>query len=139
MKFYWSINSLPEVRAIPVHHRKKMLGLWKLERPIVAAGGCLVRAFILISLFPTVIYLVSRALSAGAGSLLSWELIFTGWALLCAGVTMAHLYLARRSLRSFLAEEARRREAFCLKCGYDLRGTPGPICPECGAVILYSK
>jgi hypothetical protein len=27
----------------------------------------------------------------------------------------------------------RRREAFrCSGCGYDLRGLPGPLCPECG-------
>lgn len=35
-------------------------------------------------------------------------------------------------------EAARRvaaaRETCCVNCGYDLRGSPGPVCPECGGV-----
>ena len=26
----------------------------------------------------------------------------------------------------------RRNRGHCLKCGYDLRGTSGGVCPECG-------
>ena len=29
----------------------------------------------------------------------------------------------------------RRKRGLCLKCGYDLRGSPGPRCPECGEAI----
>jgi hypothetical protein len=36
-------------------------------------------------------------------------------------------YLDRRQLR-----RRRVREGRCLRCGYDLRGSPGPRCPECG-------
>ncbi|MCI0629391.1 MAG: hypothetical protein L0Y44_01905 [Phycisphaerales bacterium] len=29
----------------------------------------------------------------------------------------------------------RARNGWCVACGYDLRSTPGEVCPECGAVI----
>ena len=29
----------------------------------------------------------------------------------------------------------RRKHGLCLKCGYDLRGSPGPRCPECGTEV----
>jgi len=34
---------------------------------------------------------------------------------------------------SALRARHRRTRGLCLACGYDLRGTPGPVCPECGA------
>lgn len=36
---------------------------------------------------------------------------------------------AQRRLRAMLRE---RGVAVCMACGYDLRGTPEPRCPECG-------
>ena len=30
----------------------------------------------------------------------------------------------------------RRKRGHCIKCGYDLRGTSGGVCPECGATTL---
>ena len=32
------------------------------------------------------------------------------------------------------AEMLKLRVGCCLGCGYDLRGLPSPICPECGRV-----
>lgn len=51
----------------------------------------------------------------------------TGAVLVLGGVI--YLYVKRR-IDEF---EHRRRNGLCLKCGYDLRGTPNR-CPECGAV-----
>jgi hypothetical protein len=34
---------------------------------------------------------------------------------------------------------ARRKANLCVNCGYDLRGTPGSNCPECGTNPYISK
>lgn len=37
------------------------------------------------------------------------------------------------------AIDASGRYIHCISCHYDLRGTPGPTCPECGASVLAEK
>ncbi len=37
---------------------------------------------------------------------------------------------ARSVIKTDFAVARHRNQ--CLKCGYDLRGSPGPLCPECG-------
>lgn len=40
----------------------------------------------------------------------------------------------RRRVREYMAEEA---VPICVPCGHDLRGIPGPFCPECGSPTIY--
>lgn len=53
-----------------------------------------------------------------------------------AGFMLAPFSRSRTRLE---VREHMAREAFpiCIPCGHDLRGTPGPYCPECGAVTTY--
>jgi hypothetical protein len=83
--------------------------------------------------------LVWRATSIGAGA---WTLAGTAG----AGVAIATMsnpivwlviggWQAALALGLFqwaVAERERPRVERCTKCGYDLRGLPAPVCPECG-------
>jgi hypothetical protein len=40
----------------------------------------------------------------------------------------------RRRVREYMAENA---VPICVPCGHDLRGIPGPFCPECGSPTIY--
>ena len=44
------------------------------------------------------------------------------------GVLLWMLWLSPFAARRLI----RRKRGHCIKCGYDLRGTSGGVCPECG-------
>ncbi|MEX0652848.1 MAG: hypothetical protein WDZ31_01550 [Phycisphaeraceae bacterium] len=62
-----------------------------------------------------------------------WSAAMTLGFVLLGGLGPACLWchwLARRVTRRFQQRTADMR--LCFHCGYDLRGSPGPTCPECG-------
>ena len=85
-----------------------------------------------------------------AGLLGAFFVLFSlGWyilinlALACVSVVLISvpLWLARKPYND--VQESRKRLALsvgkyprCLACDYDVRGTPGDHCPECGAALL---
>ena len=56
--------------------------------------------------------------------------IFSAWSTLFAGGGLVGVYLLKRKL----LREERQFLGCCLRCGYDLRATPGR-CPECGTPV----
>lgn len=62
------------------------------------------------------------------GRYIRLQLPFWGLVLMCAILPASWLLSARRRWR----REWRERSGQCVRCGYDLRATPGR-CPECGA------
>jgi hypothetical protein len=67
----------------------------------------------------------------GVHSLLIWILI-PQWALTYA----LHRRIRRRVRAKVEAELSGGRLKTCLECGYDLRGTVGERCSECGALVV---
>jgi hypothetical protein len=71
---------------------------------------------------------------ARGGTLASWVvfIVFPAWFLLLVSLLWplgaCMIGWIRRVQRS-----SRRKHHQCVRCGYDLRGSPGPRCPECGS------
>ena len=61
-------------------------------------------------------------------ALLLFGILFAWWTILGAGVGTIHCAVRRRRVVRWC-----RRRGRCPACGYDLRGTREPRCPECGS------
>jgi hypothetical protein len=62
-------------------------------------------------------------------------LVAAGWTIFAIGVAVFYCVIGLS--RPFVCTPRTVAPGqFCFKCGYDLRGSPGPNCPECGATIL---
>jgi hypothetical protein len=73
-------------------------------------------------------------------SMLPWLLVgvaMFGLIIPCA-VVWLDSRMRRRIGRRVVDELGGGRLRVCLKCGYDLRGTPGEVCSECGASVYLS-
>jgi hypothetical protein len=62
--------------------------------------------------------------SSSAAAMLAWLVAF-------AAALLSAVWLRRSLMRGRI--ETRLSKSPCVKCGYDLRATPGR-CPECGSV-----
>jgi hypothetical protein len=61
---------------------------------------------------------------------------FIGW----IAFYLYRLGRVRADMRNSLAEAFQgERPPFCMKCGYDLRESKAPRCPECGAFVRIPR
>jgi hypothetical protein len=133
-RWYGNTEDQPELQHLSVRERIDIdeqvhsrvvahPGLWLLTLTVVAVG---------IGLFPLAMLLLFRFERPsdlwGIAGVLAAQIAVT------AAVFIAGIRLRRRTLLHILREQE-IRPAFCLTCGYDLRGTPGDLCPECGQLI----
>ncbi len=66
------------------------------------------------------------------------NVLFSVIFIVCTFIPLGLLYnlFARRRLNRLIIETwTHGRPPICYACNYDLRGSPGPTCPECGEKI----
>lgn len=97
-------------------------------------GGCAVTALaMVVVLFPLGMALMGWAYrNEGGGSPEAWDQFRTG--LICLAVLAGSWLIVIHAIWRRWAEVTRSPN-HCHRCGYDLRGTPGKSCPECGQPV----
>jgi hypothetical protein len=123
----WKVSQFPELEHLEPGQRAAVLR----RVPWWTYWVMVVRAYLLGSMIATVV---------GAVGLrgLPWALTIV--TVVVVGVTTGVWYYLRQigDLRGRMREQiaiefSGRRPPFCFGCGYDLRGSGGETCPECGA------
>jgi hypothetical protein len=74
----------------------------------------------------------SRSFLGFGGSISARTLIIPYWGMCLVSILVTAL-IGRTAIR--LSRRSRQARS-CARCGYDLRGTSGGVCPECGATSL---
>jgi hypothetical protein len=115
----WLISQFPELNCLEPAQRKQLLHgswwtyLWMLLRSLIAA------------MFTAAIIAI--------GMTTPWAALLSG-AAVASGLYFLQLGRIRRAMRKEIAAAFRGRQPpFCMRCGYDLRGSGSGRCPECGS------
>lgn len=107
--------------------------LFALRFKVFAPRGSLVRAAE-VAAFPLAVYtFLGGLIGAGAGAalVLLWDV--PDWVGLPVIVVFIALGFVVGAVR---LKPPRFDYTHCVECGYDLRGSPGPRCPECGTPFV---
>jgi hypothetical protein len=131
----WTVHGLPEVRRVPSSEREFLLASSLRAAPVSAR--LLALAAFVMALVPVLAGLA--AMLDGLRGLVPPRVLLVaagGYAAVaCLVAHQVYTRIVRATVRSFLRANWRsERLSVCLHCGYDLRGSAGEPCPECGAV-----
>lgn len=129
----WRIGQFPELEHLDAEDRRAVLRnvrWWVYPLLLLRAFTCAVLAMVGLGLMSVLLFGIwDMPVPAIPTGLLT--LIF---------LVIAYLYQinsVRRTMRAEIRElVARCGSPLCLSCGYDVRGSPGSRCPECGAPIV---
>ncbi len=132
----WRIGRFPELEHLDERGRVEVLARvrwWVYPLMFLVSTGAAVIAFFV---FGMTCMMASMSLLMEWSPLASVAVAMGALAAFCA---VWHVQIS--AIRSAMQEEIQRlaREGsfpVCLNCGYDLRGSPGPNCPECGEPIF---
>ncbi len=144
----------PELAAIPRPMRRAVLRHWQrshaFERGTWVGMALAIVVFVLLVMLAAtyLLIVVSKSVRGlpvfveDVGTLfgrvpIQWALVAgLAWVVGMVMCVRETDRIMRRSFRRFLRDAwSHGRAPICYVCGYDLRGTPGPTCSECGAGI----
>lgn len=133
---YLRMRSLPEFRSLPLPVYSGLMGYWGRATwsPLYVELICATLTTVLVALSLACFGLLQRRL----GDLREVESVLFIVALVWPVFVGLWLRVAmmRPRLHAFLRRTwVNGRAPICYVCGYDLRGTPGPTCSECGVEI----
>ena len=125
--------AIPELEGLPDHARRRIAQHALRDAP---RDNRAIYAVIVVSL--AIVLLVQwswRDVLAQAVHLATLPLLTLVWLTIFFGqVKRRERRLLRRRLRQLYPDG---RVNWCIRCDYDLRGSPGPNCPECGEAIYH--
>ena len=127
---YERLAHFPELRAFPREAALRRLEIFEREERRASAGWLRLAYWGLafwVFLWIGGMYLYGQGLHSQGIWMLIPQWLFT-YAL--------HLRIRRRVAAKVEAELSGGRLKSCLECGYDLRGTTGVRCSECGALVI---
>jgi len=127
---YWSIGQFPELEH---------LDPWQRARVLRKTPWWTYPLIVLRSVLPA---LALTTMAAGTAWItFKWDATALAYVLVApaaaVGLYLFQIARLRVAVRNELARRfSGRRPPFCFSCGYNLRGTRGAFCPECGGKVL---
>jgi len=126
----WRIGQFPELEHLDARGRAAVLGhvrWWVYPVMVLRSAVAGFLAFVVAA------WGMLCALDVGPDA---WIAMTGGLAAFVAAYLMQVNRIRREMRLEIRRLVAQGPTPLCLACGYDLRGSPGPRCPECGEAIL---
>lgn len=137
---YWRLGSVPELRRFPHEVRVGLVNHWRSQSPVLRkVEGLVAIAAFLASMYAAVwVTIVLGLRYQDVPFFQRYPLVLWGGFVVIPLIVIPPTRVA--FLRLCLRHWVRRawpggRAPICYKCGYDLRGSTGKACPECGFAI----
>ena len=133
---YWQLGSTPELRDMAPAVRAALVKQWVKRTWWSVAINAASAVATVVYLFGAGFVLMPAVLSVGLPLAVDLVIALVVCSLPVPLIQPVNVALMRPRLRSFIRRTWKAgRPPICYLCQYDLRGTPGPSCPECGAEI----